>query len=108
RDVGAKLPHVVGVRVVWAGGLVLAALVDRDDAAPGGGELSEYRDEVFLAAGVAGHEQRRAPLTGAGRGHRGKHGELTARCYDGGSPRSLGQLKRGRRGHVRMPAVRSP
>ena len=108
RDVRAEFTGFIGVRVVRAGRLVLAALVDRDDPAASRGELTEDRDEIFLAAGVAGHEQRRAPLAGTGGGQRVEHGELAACRLHGGPPRSLGQLKRGRRRHFRMPAVRSP
>ena len=43
-------------------------MVDRDHPAARGRELAEDRDEVFLAAGVAGHEQRGAQLAGAGAG----------------------------------------
>jgi len=75
RDVRAEFPRVVGIRVIRACRLELAALVDRDDPAAGRGELAEDRDEVFLAAGVAGHEQCRAQLTGARGGQRVKHGE---------------------------------
>jgi hypothetical protein len=48
---------VVGVRVVRARCLILAAQVDREHPAPGGGELGEHRDEIFLAAGEARDEQ---------------------------------------------------
>jgi len=37
--------------------LILAEQVDREHPAPGGGELGEHRDEIFLAARKARDEQ---------------------------------------------------
>jgi hypothetical protein len=49
-------PGVVG-RITGAGGLVLAAHVDRHHPAAGAGEGLQHRQEVLLAAGVARHQQ---------------------------------------------------
>src|SRR5580692_2142085 len=78
RDIGAEFTRVIGIRVIRAGRLVLAALVHRDDPAARCGELAEDRGEILLAAGVAGHEQSRTQLTRSGGGHRVERGELAA------------------------------
>jgi hypothetical protein len=98
-DVGPELPWMVGIRVVRARRLVLAAHVDREYLASGGGELAEHRDEVLLAARVAGHQQGGAQLSHAGRWQRHERGERAAGGFHGGPPRSFRQLQRGRRGH---------
>ena len=62
-----QLGHVLGVRLdrvrrglVRTGRLVLAAQVDGDDLIAGARQRREHRQEVLLAAGVAGHQQRGA------------------------------------------------
>ena len=57
RDVGPQPGRVVGVWVVRPRCLILAEQVDREHPAPGGGELGEHREEIFLAARKARDEQ---------------------------------------------------
>jgi hypothetical protein len=90
-DVLAELCEVVGGRVIGAGRLVLAALVDGEYPPPPVGELAKDRQEVLLAAGVARNKQAGVQLAGTGLGDRLKCGECPSIARDNRSPNPGGQ-----------------
>jgi hypothetical protein len=74
---GERIRPVVTV-VVAAGRLILAAHVDRNDAAAGCRDWLEHSQEVFLAARVAGDQKGGPSLAYAAAGHRLKRREGSA------------------------------
>jgi hypothetical protein len=87
--------------------LVLSAQVDRDGPATAPGEWTEDRQEVFLAAGVARHEQNRGSRRDVLRRLRHERRKVSRAGRDAGRT-SLGrQLQARRNAHVaRLPTSR--
>src|SRR6185437_17170812 len=61
--------QLVRVSVVTAGGLELAAHVDRDYLPAGRGQRLQDEQEVLFAPGIAGYQQRGPPFTDPGDGY---------------------------------------
>src|SRR6266536_99948 len=90
--VSERIRPVVAV-VVGARCLVLAAHVDRDHQAACRGQRLEHGEEVFLAAGVAGNEQRGLALAHSAAGHCLKGRGDTAAGRDGDSTDPVRQVE---------------
>jgi len=89
---GERFWPVVAV-VVGAWRLVLATHVDSDHPAASRGERLEHGKEVFLAAGVAGQQQRGLALAHAAAGYRLKRCERPATGRDIDPPDALRQVE---------------
>ncbi len=92
-DVGGQLIGRVAVRAGGTLGLVLPAHVDGDHAAAGRCERLQHRDEIFLAAGEAGNEQRGPALAHTCGRLRPKSGERAPVTLNGQPPDLIGQIK---------------
>jgi hypothetical protein len=92
-DIGGKRVRPVMTVVVAARRLVLAAHVDRDHPAADRRQRPEHGQEVFLAAGVTGEEQRGPAFADAAAGHRLKRRECPAAGLNGDPPYLLRQVE---------------
>jgi hypothetical protein len=98
-DIRAERPDVVIRRVVGAGRLVLAALVDGDHLAAGGREPFQHDDEVLLAARVTGNQDGRGTVSGSGDRYGLKRREHPSGGRDACSLDAFWQLEGGWSGH---------
>jgi hypothetical protein len=100
-DLGGHRDDVLGQRVRRVSrragrrrGLVLAAQVDGHHPAAGRGQRLQHGEEVFLAAGVSGHEHGRPPLAHPAARHGLEGGERPAAGLDRDLPYPIGQIER--------------
>jgi hypothetical protein len=92
-DVGGQLTGRVAACTRGALALVLPAHVDSDHPAAGRRERLQHRDEIFLAAGEAGNEQRWPALAHARGRLRFKRCERAPVTLNGHPPDLIGQIK---------------
>jgi hypothetical protein len=101
-DVRSEGRGGVTAGIVRSRGLELPAHVDGDHPAPRLGQRTQDREEILLAARVAGDQQRRLPLAHL-RGSRGRKShqrrEPAAAGGDRDAPYPVRQLNGGRRAH---------